>query len=256
MRNFLLKLAYDGKDFHGFQEQDGYRTVAGELRTAIEHLVGRPTRLIASGRTDVGVHAEMQLVNFLTTTSISPSGFRYHLNARLPEDIVCYHSEAVPIDFHARFSAGMKTYRYVVSLNRPQMPTDRYYKASCTYDLDVEAMLRACDCFVGEHDFSAFCKRDPLRQPIRRIESFTLTQSGHDLIFRVSGESFLHNQVRMMVGALIAIGRGKLDAKTVSRYLREGAARPMATTYPACGLTLEHIEISYPSCYRNKHKGE
>lgn len=256
MKNYLLKIAYDGSEFHGFQEQIGYRTVAGVLRAAVERLVKRPTRIIASGRTDVGVHAEMQLVNFLTTTDISARGFCYHLNDRLPEDIVCLRSEAVPIGFHARFCSGTKTYRYVVSLDKPQMPTDRRYKASCTYDLNIDAMMQACTCFIGAHDFSAFSKSDPLRQPIRRIDGFTLSQSGNDLIFRVRGESFLHNQVRMMVGALIAVGRGKLDARTISRYLREGASYPKATTYPACGLTLEHIEISYPGSDLNRHKGE
>ena len=247
MKNYLLRIAYDGSAFHGFQLQEGHRTVNGVLQQSIEKLTGRSTRLIAAGRTDAGVHAEDQAVNFLTTTEISPEGFSYHLQKELPDDILCLSSSEVPLGFHARFACESKTYRYVVSLKKPMMPTERLYKAPCSYDLNLELMGEALKLFEGEHDFRYFAKYNPLRQPVRRIDSFTMEKKGEDLIFRIKAESFLHNQIRLMIGALIEVGRGQFNLDDIRIQLEGKEQRKRQVTYPACGLTLEKLELNEQS---------
>ncbi|MDY3052093.1 MAG: tRNA pseudouridine(38-40) synthase TruA [Ndongobacter sp.] len=247
MKNILLRVAYDGTRFRGFQGQPEERTVQGELRRAVDKLLGRPTRLIAAGRTDTGVHAEEQWVNFLSASPIAPKGIAHHLKPLLPEDLLALSSEEVPLSFHARFSSGKKVYRYVLSLDQPLLPVYRHYKASCAYPLDVGAMRRVLPLFLGRHDFSAFSRQDPLRQPIRDVSQFTMEQSGNDLVFHIAGESFLHNQIRIIIGALVEVGRGRLTEARIARLLEEGAAQPAAPTYPACGLTLERIFLKSES---------
>lgn len=243
MKNYMLRIAYDGSNFKGYQLQDGERTVSAELKTAIETLLGRKTRIIAAGRTDAGVHAREQIVNFLTTTDISAKGFSYHLQKHLPDDILCWDSVEVPLNFHSRFASRSKTYKYVVSLKNPMMPMDRKYKANCTYKLDFNKMSEVLSLFEGVHDFSAFSKNDPLRQPIRPLDSFEMNRVEDELIFILKGESFLHNQVRILIGAVIQVGREKLSLKEIEDALKNGSTSPIAPTYPACGLTLEHIEL-------------
>lgn len=241
MKNILLRIAYDGTRFRGFQGQPGERTVYGVLRRAIDKLMGRPTRLISAGRTDTGVHAEEQWVNFLSASPIAPKGIVHHLKPLLPDDVLALSSEEVPLSFHSRFSSGEKVYRYVLSLDQPLLPVYRHYKAACTYPLNIEGMRRVLPLFLGRHNFSAFSRQDPLRQPIRDISQFTMKQSGNDLVFHIAGESFLHNQIRIIVGAMVEVGRGRLTEAQIARLLEEGAAQPVAPTYPACGLTLERI---------------
>lgn len=247
MKNYLLRIAYDGSRFEGFQQQEGRRTVSGVLRQAVEDLVGRKTRLVAAGRTDAGVHAEDQAVNFLTTTGISARGFRYHLQKLLPDDLICLTSSEVPLHFHARFACRRKTYRYVVSLDSPMMPIHRFYKANCPFPLDLARMADCLDLFTGLHDFSSFSKFNPLRQPVRSLDEFTMDLKGSDLIFRLTAESFLHNQVRMLVGAMIQIGRGQLDRERVVQSLAGEGEQIPVLTYPACGLTLESLELGEAS---------
>ncbi len=244
MKNYLLRIAYDGSSFHGFQLQEGHRTVNGVLQQSIEKLTRRPTRLIAAGRTDAGVHAEDQAINFLTTTEISPEGFSYHLQKELPGDILCLSSQKVPLGFHARFACESKTYRYVISLRRPMMPTERLYKAACSYDLDLAVMEKGLRLFEGEHDFRYFCKYNPLRQPVRTIDSFTMERVGDDLVFRIKAESFLHNQIRLMIGAMVELGRGQFSLEDIQVQLLGKEKRMRQVTYPASGLTLEKLELN------------
>lgn len=244
VKNILLRLAYDGTDFSGYQKQAGARTVQEELQTAVEALTGRRTRLIAAGRTDAGVHADEQWVNFLSVSDIAPKGFRYHLARLLPEDILVTDSREVPLSFHSRFSARSKTYRYVVSRDAQMHPRFRHYKAKCDFPLDLSAIREALPLFEGMKDFSAFSVRDPLRGPLRRLDSFTMLEDGTDLIFHLRGESFLHHQVRILIGAMIEVGRGRLTGEEIERLLREGSPHPVAPTMPACGLTLESVELN------------
>lgn len=244
MKNIQLVLAYDGTNFHGFQRQRDVRTVQLVVEEALEHLLGRKTRIIAAGRTDAGVHADGQVINFLTDGRLAPHGIAFLLAPYLPADVQAISSEEVPLSFHARFSAHDKTYRYELVTEKRLHPTQRHYKGHCTYPLDVERMRAALPLFLGEHEFSAFSRRDPRRSSRRILKTARLEARDGELRFRFTAESFLHRQVRCLVGALIAVGRGKLEEKTIENVLKKGAASPIVPAASACGLYLE--SVSYP----------
>lgn len=244
MKNIRLVLAYDGTDFCGFQRQKEVRTVQAVVEEALSRLLRRKTRIIAAGRTDAGVHAEGQVVNFLTDGRLAPRGIAFQLAPYLPEDVQALFSEAVPLSFHARFSAHDKTYRYELATTQRFYPTQRHYQGHCTYPLDIERMRAALPLFLGEHDFSAFSRQDSLRSPRRLLKAAQMEAYNSELRFRFTAESFLQRQVRCLVGALIEVGRGRLLKKEIEALLVQGATSPAVPVAPACGLYLE--SVTYP----------
>ena len=250
MKNILLKIAYDGTDFAGFQQQEQQRTVAGVLQEAVETVTRRPTRLITAGRTDAGVHAEEQLVNFLYTGTVPPHRMAQAVGRHLPEDLFCYASREVPLDFHARFAVTEKVYRYQLVNGPSRFPQDRRTWAWSTYPLDRAAMERCFPFFLGKHDFSAFSRWDPSRNAVREIHDLQMRWEGDRLRLWVRGQSFLYQQIRIMVGALIDCGRGRLSQDDIIRALKRGGREPIAPTAPACGLTLEEMTWVYPMPFR------
>lgn len=246
LQNIVLTLAYDGTFFEGFQEQPYKRTVGGVLRKAVELVTGRTTRLIVAGRTDSGVHADAQIVNFLSVSDIPADRFYYNLKKYLPDDILVYRSEGASLRFHARFHSTWKTYCYVLSRGPLLHPKDRYRMALCSYPLNIERMKRAAGEFLGTHDFSAFSLPDPERSVVRTITECTIKEEGNHLIFTIQGDAFLRQQVRIMAGALVDVGRGKLSADEISYALEHGSRIPIAPTLPACGLTLSRIYWKNP----------
>lgn len=157
MRRILLRVAYDGTAYHGWQEQDNGDTVEGQLKRALKELTGEETELIGGSRTDSGVHALDNVCVFDTNSQIPPGRFCLALNTRLPEDIRVSYSTEVEADFHPRHRDTLKTYEYHIYNARIQDPKKRLYSYFTYYELDVEAMKEAASLFVGEHDFSAFC---------------------------------------------------------------------------------------------------
>lgn len=247
MKNILLRVAYDGTDFAGYQEQPGKRTVSGVLRDAVETVTGRTTRLIAAGRTDRGVHAEEQAVNFLTSLTLSDEAFYHVLQNQLPEDVVLCSATTVPLSFHARFTPHVTTYRYTVENGPLVLPTERRTVFSYTFPLSMEPMQVAIKCFEGDHDFSAFSSSSPHRNARRRLLHAEVTKSGSRYCFRFSAESFLQYQVRMMVGAVLLAGRGVLTREAILTALSTHHAKPVVFSADAKGLVLE--SIAYPTDY-------
>lgn len=246
MQNILLRIAYEGTDFCGYQEQPEKRTIAGTLRTAVERVTGRATRLVAAGRTDRGVHAEDQAINFLTALTWQPETFCRILQNQLPPDIRIRSAKSVPISFHARFIPHITTYRYTVENGPLVLPTERRTVFSYTYPLNFEALKTAVKCFEGEHDFSAFSAASPYRSTHRHVLHAEVTRFASRYIFSFSAESFLQYQVRMMVGTALLAGRGKVTKDDILSTLSGKYAHPIAFSAEAKGLVLESIQ------YENK----
>src|SRR6202795_48792 len=217
MRLFKLTIAYDGTDFHGWQIQANKPTIQGEIVSVLRRIAQESIVLHGSGRTDAGVHALGQVASFRTQSALSAGEFQRALNALLPPTIRITAAEEVGPDFHARWSARGKIYRYRLYRGRVVPPMLWRYVLHYPFPLDEEAMRDAATRFVGTHDFASFAAStgseddDKERNMQREIFSAELrrTEDGEELWFTVHGRSFLRYMVRKMVGALLEVGRGK-----------------------------------------------
>ncbi|MGE5405398.1 MAG: tRNA pseudouridine(38-40) synthase TruA [Candidatus Saccharibacteria bacterium] len=239
-----LTIEYDGTDFNGFQRQPELRTVDQALEKAIIKVTGEPTRVTGAGRTDAGVHALGQVVAFDTESSVPPERFALALNSYLPEDLQVIKSEEAADDFHPRRSAVNKTYRYRVYREREAYTFWRRYAHLYAGDLNIEDMQAAAAMVVGEHDFRSFmASGSTVEDTVRTIFDFTVVEEKPWLTFEVTGNGFLYNMVRNLVGTLLEVGRG---AMTVSQFREvvESRNRTLAgPTAPANGLFL--VEVRY-----------
>jgi tRNA pseudouridine38-40 synthase len=244
VRNIRVVLEYDGADFAGWQLQVGRRTVEGEVRVAIEAVTGERPTLYAAGRTDAGAHAEGQVANFRYAGRLSTHRLAAALNARLPADVAVLEAEDAPRDFHARYSARLRRYRYRY-LDRPSRPAlDR---ARCWHvrgPLDVAAMASAAAALKGSHDWTTFCSAsEPPEDRVRRIEE-ACVERHHDFVeLTIVGEGFLRGMVRGIAGALAEIGQRRRNAAWLEEILATRDRSLAPKTAPARGLTL--VEVLY-----------
>ncbi|MBE3587476.1 MAG: tRNA pseudouridine(38-40) synthase TruA [Thermoanaerobacteraceae bacterium] len=247
MRNIKLTIAYDGTNYHGFQEQrgTGLVTVQEVLEKCLSRLAGRPVRVTGAGRTDAGVHARGQVVNFdASGWGIPTDRIVLALNGILPPDIAALDAEDVPPDFHARFSARAKTYRYTIYNSRIPSPFRRLYSHFVPRPLDVAAMKQAAAHLVGRYDFASFqAAGSPVKDTVRTLFEAAVEREGADVIHLVfRGDGFLYNMVRIMVGTLVEVGLHKRDPAEVAAILA-GRDRVLAgPTVPPQGLCLERVE--------------
>lgn len=244
IKNILLKIQYDGSGFSGYQIQPEKRSIQEELEKAVRKVTGENNRIIAAGRTDAGVHASSQYVNFLTSSKINSDKFSYHLTPYLPDDILVLSSKEVDLNFHSRFSAHTKTYRYVISTRKVLHPIYRNYMEHITYKLDMEKLQKGMKILEGEHDFKAFMlvAKDAIINTRRKIDKAYYKKNDDMLELFFEGESFLHNQVRIMAGSLIELSRGKISLEKFQSYLDPKNKQRANPTLKACGLYLERIE--------------
>ena len=244
MRRIKLVVAYDGTNYHGWQYQPNATTVEGELNKALSTMLGAEVKVIGASRTDAGVHALGNVAVFDTDSRIPGEKFSYALNSRLPEDIRVVSSCEVPENFHPRYDCHNKIYEYRITRSEFMMPTKRLYSHHVYYRLDVEKMKEAAECFVGEHDFAAFCSAgSSVEDTVRTIYSLEVTEEGEDLVIRVNGNGFLYNMVRIIAGTLLNVGCGKMSAEEC-RAAVNGMDRGLAgPTAPAKGLCL--LKINY-----------
>ena len=252
-RKLKLVLSYDGSDFHGWQEQPKVRTVQGALQDALAQMTGvRPCTRGAS-RTDAGVHAEGQVVTFKTESSIEAHAFRRGLSALLRPDVVVVEAEEVPDDFDAQRSARGKHYRYRVLVSPQPSPTRRRLTWHVPQALDLEAMRRAAQDLVGTHDFAAFRSADCAQKTtVRSVTRLDLSPDADELRFDVEGTAFLMNMVRILVGTLVDVGRGKIPAEQIAG-IRDGLDRRKAgRTAPPHGLTLVRVFYEPPLALRDE----
>ncbi|MBN1541261.1 tRNA pseudouridine(38-40) synthase TruA [candidate division KSB1 bacterium] len=251
-RNVRLTLEYDGTDFFGWQLQPNLRTVQGQVEQALVRLTTEPIRVVTAGRTDAGVHAKGQVVNFFTTSRLAISVFVRGLNALLPPDVRVLSAAEVDASFNARFSARQRSYSYCIS-TRP-LAIGRAYAWTVTVALDKNAMNEAVKALLGELDFRAFCQSGADVDHYRCfVAAAGWMQNGADrLVFTIRANRFLHNMVRIVVGTCVEIGRGRWAAADMARIVASRDRRRAGPTAPACGLFLESIDYDGPFLVKPK----
>jgi tRNA pseudouridine38-40 synthase len=240
MPTYKLTVEYDGTKFHGWQFQPELRTVQGELQKALKVFLRQDIVLHAAGRTDTGVHALGQVASFRYEQELDPALTQRSLNGILKHDAVVKRVEIVADDFHARFSAIARQYFYVLS--RTPVAIGRHYAFFCKLPLDLERMQRACPPLVGEHDFRAFCEsrtEDP--HFLSRVDLAQWEDQGERWIFRIRANRFLRSMVRILVGTMIDIGRGRMEPETMAEILAGRERRRAGFTAPPVGLFLEEV---------------
>ena len=242
-----LVFEYDGAPYHGWQYQkSGIPSVQGALARATAKVANHDVDLVCAGRTDAGVHASYQVVHFDTSSLRNRRSWVMGINTSLPDSVSVHWAGAVSEDFHARFSATHRRYRYVI-YNHPVRPGILRDQVSWTYrDLDADSMDRAAQVLVGEHDFSAFraagCQS---RTPFRRLESIRVSRHGDYVVIDVQANAFLHHMVRNLAGSLMAVGCGKRPEPWIHEILVGLDRTRAAVTAPPNGLYL--VDVGYPS---------
>lgn len=244
MRRILLRVAYDGTNYSGWQLQPNGTTIEEQLNTALTALTGVPIQVIGAGRTDAGVHSLGNVAVFDTESKIPADKFAFALNARLPEDIRVQESTEVSADFHPRKQNSRKTYVYKI-LNRTfELPLHRHDTYFFHGDLDLAAMQAAGNLLMGEHDFGAFCSAgSQAADTIRRIYALTVTREEDIISIRVTGNGFLYNMVRIIAGTLLEVGCGHLTVTDVQQMLLTRQRSDAGRKVPAKGLTM--VGIAY-----------
>ena len=245
--NIKLVLEYDGTNFCGWQVQPGQRSVQGVVEHALQILTGDPVRIHGSGRTDAGVHALGQVASFSTSSNIAPERFMPALNGMLPADVKIRQSTAVPEEFHARHSARFKSYIYkiVVCSYPPPLLRNRVWHVRRTVDSD--SILEALRYLVGTHDFKAFCASgSSVPSTVRTITHAELRTRNMDqrmdMEIMLRGNGFLYNMVRIIAGAAVAIGSGKIPTASFPDALATGSRALLDVTAPPQGLYLVGVE--------------
>ena len=244
MRNIRLDICYDGTRYNGWQRQTSHdNTIQGKLETALSRILGEPIEISASGRTDTGVHARGQVANFHTDAAMSCAELLAELRKYLPEDIGIYSCREVSPRFHARLNALEKTYQYRLWNSDWPCVFDRRFVAVMEEELDVERMQEAAQLLLGTHDFSAFCANKKMKKStVRTIKSFTVQRVGEEIRFTVTGNGFLHNMVRILVGTLVEVGRGEREMDSIPA-LFGGKREDAGFLAPGKGLCL--MEVRY-----------
>ena len=248
-----MTVTYDGTRYFGFQTQPDKNTIQAQLERAIFILTGKYTNIIASGRTDAGVHARKQVFNFMTESIIPIQQWCIAMNTYLPKDIVVINAKEVPLDFHARKCVKMKTYRYSVNKNRFPDVFQHHFQYHCRGKLDLEAIREALGHFIGTHNFTSFAsqrskKKDHIRTIFDawiKVEQTTYDMASTDLgtihLF-FKGNGFLQHMVRIIVGTLLQVGEGRIKPSHIPVIIESQNRKQAGTTAPSCGLTLWDVQ--------------
>lgn len=240
MRNFKLILEYDGTDFHGWQKQPGLRTVQGVIGEAVCEIFGRGVQINGAGRTDAGVHALGQVSNLVVDTTMTPEQIGKAIVSKLPEDVQVYHVEEVDLKFHARFSARSRRYAYYLRTE----PTAiwRRFAFVVNYPLAVDEMKTAAGYLLGEQDFASFTPTRSTGVPtLCNLLKANVRQDDEIVSVTLEADHFLHNMVRVVVGTLIEVGRGKIPAEQMREILCTKDRTAAGPTIPPNGLFLIHV---------------
>ncbi|HAU31819.1 MAG: tRNA pseudouridine synthase A [Desulfotomaculum sp. 46_296] len=246
MRNIKLIVAYDGTNYHGFQKQynTGLLTIQEVLENVLFRLAESEIKVTGAARTDAGVHARGQVVNFdASRWSIPADRVALALNGVLPRDIVIMNSEQVDVDFHARYRALSKTYSYILYNDNKPSPFWRLYSCFVPRSLDIPAMKSAALMMEGENDFAAFqASGSAVKSTVRTLFKTDVRKKGKFVYITFRGNGFLYNMVRIMVGTLLEIGLGKRLPEEIEKILTSRNREMAGFTAPACGLHLKLIE--------------
>ena len=242
MRNLRLDICYDGTRYRGWQRLPGRDdTIQGKLETALSRILGEPIEISGSGRTDAGVHAVGQVANFHCESPMPAREILENLRKYLPEDIGIYGCREVSPRFHARLNAREKTYRYRIWNSEAPCVFERRFVAVMPEKLDIPAMEQAAALLLGEHDFSAFCGNAKMKKStVREIRSLTIHRQGEELHITVTGDGFLYNMMRILVGTLVEVGRGDRAPDSIPA-LFGGKRAEAGFLAPPQGLCLQEV---------------
>lgn len=242
---YALAIEYDGSNFKGWQSQTGIRCIQSTVEKAISKVANEPVRIFSAGRTDAGVHASQQVIHFESNAERDCYNWLLGCNSNLPRDIVVKWIKPVTDDFHARFSALARRYRYFI-LNRSQRPSILYKKMTWHLQpLDAQHMHEAAQHLLGEQDFSSFQDSDcQSKTAVRHIQHVSITRENDIIRLDIQATAFLHHMVRNIVGTLLPIGEGKQDAEWFKSVLAAKNRRKAGITAPADGLYL--VDVIYP----------
>lgn len=243
-RNIRLKICYDGTRYKGWQRLPGVdNTIQGKLEQTLSRILGEEIEIVGSGRTDAGAHAMAQVANFHCDSEMPCEEILENLRRYLPENIGIDSCQEASARFHARLNCTGKTYRYRIWNSEKPCVFQRRFVYVLPEELDVEGMQKAAAYFLGEHDFSAFCANKKMKKStIRRLDAISITREGEELVFSFTGDGFLYNMVRILVGTLVEVGLHKRDADSIPALF--GAKREEAGyLVPAQGLCL--MEVTY-----------
>lgn len=245
MHNIKLVVAYDGRNYLGWQKTKRGPSIEETLQAVVEQIVQHPVPMQAASRTDAGVHAQGQVVNFLTSKSLNLSQFLISLNCLLPKDISVLSVVSMPLSFHPTLDSTGKEYRYYICHGPTQLPHHRFYSWHVHYPLSPENIRQAIPLLVGKHPFASFCnvkKNAHYHDYVREIQSLELLEiENHRLCFRIRGNHFLYKMARTLVGTLVDIGRGKINPEQLPQILQSGSRPQAGVTAPAHGLFLHEV---------------
>ncbi|KAJ52258.1 tRNA pseudouridine38-40 synthase [Clostridium tetanomorphum] len=244
MKNIKLLIEYDGTNYSGWQKQkmENIKTIQGTIENSISNIIEENTEIIGCSRTDAGVHAKGFVANFKTNSRIPSEKFKYAINNLLPEDIVILDSKEVDLDFHSRYSCIGKRYIYKILNRENASPILRNYSYHIKKSLDIDRMYKASKYFIGRHDFSAFkSSGSNVQSSIRTIIDTEIYRKDDLLIFAVSGDGFLYNMVRIIVGTLIEVGIGKRESDDIVAILESKDRKKAGPCVPPMGLYLDKV---------------
>lgn len=244
MRNIRLDICYDGTRYRGWQRQStgAEHTIQGKLEQTLSRILEEPIEITGSGRTDAGVHARAQVANFHCKSTMDTDQILAQLRRYLPEDIGIYSCKDVSERFHARLNARKKTYCYRIWNSDKPCVFQRRYVTVIPQKLDLVAMRRGAEALCGQHDFAAFCSLKRVKKStIRQIYALNVDACGDEVRITVTGNGFLHNMVRILVGTLVEVGLGNRDADSIAA-LFDGERAQTGQLMPPQGLCLQEVE--------------
>lgn len=242
MRNFKVKMAYDGSCYHGFQRQDNAITVQEKVEDALFTLLGEKITIDGCSRTDTGVHAREFYFSFKSESPITLRGIVFGLNPKLPPDISILSAEEAPMDFHARFDSKGKEYEYIVHNSEIKNPFYKNTALKYWVPIDEKKLDTVAKDFIGEHDFKSFCSTACDKQiTVRTIYDARVIRDGDLVKFYISGNGFLYNMVRIMVGTLLFINEGKIPTNGISEIIKAKDRTKAGKTVAPQGLYLNRV---------------
>lgn len=243
--NYRLLVEYDGSRYSGWQRQPGKTTIQGKLENVLGEMCGREVEVIGAGRTDSGVHAKGMVANVWLDTELSIEEIREYLNAYLPEDIAVREVKEASIRFHARYNASGKTYRYTCYDGKVKPVFDRKYCTHLNERPKMDPMRRGAEILQGEHDFQNFCSNPQMKKStVRTVDRIEIERDGNYLYFTFHGDGFLQNMVRIMVGALLEMGCGRMTESQLIGVLDSSERQKAAPAAPAQGLCLMGVDYN------------
>lgn len=242
MRNIKLLIEYDGSNYGGWQKQKNNRTIQEEIEKALREITNQEINLIGSSRTDAGVHAKGMVANFMVDSRIPEDRFREAINTKLPDDIAILKSEEVPSDFHARYCSKGKTYSYTIINRYEKVALRNKYVYHVKDELNISNMKEACNYFIGKHDFKAFkTVGSSVKTSTRTITDLHIEVTGDEIKVLITADGFLYNMVRIIVGTLIEVGRGKILPKDIQGIIESKERKYAGPCVPPNGLVLEKV---------------